>query len=570
MEDDGGPGPPDTGQFTETASLVRGSLDIINTAYEEMQVEGPVTQNINNNKRPYVDETGNTQNKQFIPDVSGINVNSMQVSGNSFNVNGSNVHSSNFSSNIIVPNTTGSNVNGSVNGSNVNVNNSSSSNRNAVNSQNQNISNKSKSANNKYKLTDSGPYYVFVENINNKRLHPMAVGKILFKTNAKYKEHIVGEISSVGKFKVRLQINNAIIANNLTNFEPLNTNGLEAYIPEFSLYRQGIVKYVDTEITDEEFVSEVVSNIKVISCRRLTRRIKVDDNFTNVKSQTCAIKFEGQKLPEYIYLYGTRCEVTPYIPSVIQCFNCLRYGHMKNSCKSSIRCSRCQERHQASECPEKDPRCAFCKGSHSSIYRKCPEYSRQVNIKKLMVLNNMSYAQASRLQDSSYSSAVKDYRPSYNTDFPKYTNPQVHSNTFTSGPSTSGTNMQTSKNIQPKKHFNITRRYPAKSNNNNNSATIRQQFPCHNVSNSVGVQTIDFNPYSPSCSTAPSATVETNNIQQSSMFSELKDKLSTLVQNVVSDTSNNKKNVGNQNVNRFLDNTETSSINHSFHIQNGL
>lgn len=40
----------------------------------------------------------------------------------------------------------------------------------------------------------------------------------------------------------------------------------------------------DTEVSDDEFVSEVLFDIKVISCRRLIRRFKAESNFTNVKS----------------------------------------------------------------------------------------------------------------------------------------------------------------------------------------------------------------------------------------------------------------------------------------------
>lgn len=415
MGDPGGPGPPDTGQFidygqiTETSSMARGSMVI------------------SNNPSDYMDTGNNSVNFSNKRNHSDTDIDSGRAAKQSA-VQVSQAVSESEHAHVIHKN------------------------------------------NNKYRITDAGPYFVIVENKNNMKLHRMSIGKILFKSNSIFKDKIT-EISQLGKSKVKVELNNAISANNLTTSDLLNNEELETYIPDFNLYKFGLVRGIDIEISPQEIIEEARSEYKIISARRETRRRKTNDSFEIISLASCILKFDGQKLPNHIFLYGIRCEVSPYIPPVIQCFNCLRYGHMSKSCKSKTRCSRCQGPHPSKDC-EAAMVCLYCKSDHSALYRKCPEFFKQKQIKKLMTLNNLTHLQAKKMVTSSYATITSENLPNLKSfsDFPSMERSRVVSNNIpsTSHASTSFAQIDPiSTNFPVRKHFNITRSVPYNENKKN-------------------------------------------------------------------------------------------------------
>lgn len=168
-EVDGEPGPPDTGQFTQTSAFIGGDIDIISREeFSHMELAAPN----GGTKRPPTDHayynTGRV--KQSYIQVCD-KMNSLPLANNV----------ETFSS--------------------------------------------QKRTNNKYKITDSGPYFVIVENkYHTTKLHPMRIGKFLFNSAFQHKDKI--NIKQLGKSRVKIETNNGIIADHAL----LNNNELEAYI----------------------------------------------------------------------------------------------------------------------------------------------------------------------------------------------------------------------------------------------------------------------------------------------------------------------------------------------------
>ena len=57
-----------------------------------------------------------------------------------------------------------------------------------------------------------------------------------------------------------------------------------------------------------------------------------------------------------------------------RCYNCQRFGHISENCRSSIRCERCAEAHHVSSCRSSSHCCANCAGPHQASYSRCPRY----------------------------------------------------------------------------------------------------------------------------------------------------------------------------------------------------
>lgn len=460
--------PPDTGQITETSTVICGALKVVNdNSIEYMDtILTSTTQNTpQGNKRPGDNINNIVNSKQANTQVSQTLL-SLQETGRSQH-------------DVTNPNTR---------------------------------------LRNKYKITDNGPYFVIVENKLSNKLHPMYVGKILYNSNFQHKDKI--NIKDVGKCRVKIETNNSIIANSLVELNLLNNNELEAYIPDYNMHRQGVVRNIDTSLSDNEIINDTLSDAKIVGVRRLTRKINNNGISEIIKLQTCVLKFEGQNLPQYVYIFGTRCEVNPYVPPVVQCYNCLRYGHMSRQCKSDTRCTKCNEPHNVNECPQTTPKCLYCKGDHYSTYRKCPEYMKQNNIKKIMTLNNLTYLEAKKTLNVSYAN-ITNNRPDITShkDFPTISN---YENPNTSLPSTSNHN-------PVRKHINFTQKIAPRPQINTPRNTFNHQHTQHQIN--LPVNPIGQNPYTPHYHNLQS------NVIQELPF--LKEKISLLIQKVIEDTQNN-------------------------------
>lgn len=108
-----------------------------------------------------------------------------------------------------------------------------------------------------------------------------------------------------------------------------------------------------------------------------------------------------------------RLEVTPYVQQVLQCFQCLRYGHTAKACKSKPRCKYCGKYCESTTAPNHDPQtcefkvnpsCLYCLGDHEACNRLCPEYLRQKDIRLRMAFDNESFGEANKQCPVNYKS----------------------------------------------------------------------------------------------------------------------------------------------------------------------
>jgi len=79
--------------------------------------------------------------------------------------------------------------------------------------------------------------------------------------------------------------------------------------------------------------------------------------------------------------------VEPYkAPEILQCFQCQRIGHTRQTCHNNPRCVKCTEGHLAADCPKKTreapAKCANCGGDHPANYRGCKTIQAALNRNK--------------------------------------------------------------------------------------------------------------------------------------------------------------------------------------------
>jgi hypothetical protein len=77
--------------------------------------------------------------------------------------------------------------------------------------------------------------------------------------------------------------------------------------------------------------------------------------------------------------------------AVLQCFQCLRFGHKSTACRHKERCKRCGGAHVAKECTAQTSKCVNCVDArlpgtaHSATSSSCPVFKRRMAEKKQWV-----------------------------------------------------------------------------------------------------------------------------------------------------------------------------------------
>jgi len=137
--------------------------------------------------------------------------------------------------------------------------------------------------------------------------------------------------------------------------------------------------------------------------------MKIDNETRYVPSRTICLKFAGQALPRFIYLFNCRYSIYPFIPKTKICFSCFRVGHFSKACKSCPRCLYCGEAaHDSSEdCARKQfpPTCVNCNGDHLATSHDCPKVLTHKMDLSLAATENISFTEALKSVGSSISSA---------------------------------------------------------------------------------------------------------------------------------------------------------------------
>lgn len=287
----------------------------------------------------------------------------------------------------------------------------------------------------RYRSCDNGPFVVYVESEkrNIGRLHAIRVGHFLHSIES-IKNSILN-INAIGINKIKILLKDFRSANDLINHRVLKENGLIAYIPRFFVERKGLIRSIDTMFDETYLKNKIEANnmCKVSKIKRLTRKI-VDNGVTKeVPRQLVSISFLGTALPREVVINSCIFPVEPFIYPVIQCYKCLRYGHMQQQCKGTNRCKDCGEGHEG-ECPFLS-KCIHCgSDNHSAISRECPEYKKQRHIKEIMANHNVSFKEALSVQNnpSSYANITTGNRFSLlsndDREFPPL--PNTQSNTL--------------------------------------------------------------------------------------------------------------------------------------------
>ena len=248
-----------------------------------------------------------------------------------------------------------------------------------------------KQINNRYDPDSAGPFLVYVFDLNpNKNIgniHPLKLGIKLFKSNIKLTK---GGLFKAGPKKFCLIFNSAGAANVFVSQQIREINPeWGAFIPDTGLFRVGVVDDIPTDISNEDILEGLspFGTAAVVKIERLRKQIELQDESVEIGLSKIKIFFKSS-LPTHVDIFGALFKVHPFIPPVLRCFNCQRYGHGVNFCSSEARCYNCGGNHSGS-CNSPSI-CPNCNLNHPASSKKCIFFIFNHEVNKLMSLSKIS------------------------------------------------------------------------------------------------------------------------------------------------------------------------------------
>ena len=226
--------------------------------------------------------------------------------------------------------------------------------------------------------------------------HYIETKQITVRTN-KRKNLIVAEI--LDQSEAQSIISDILKIDKIGNWE------VDSRLPNQDISRSGVISPVSEEVKPEDLIEVIkpwntsfnlgaseASQTKVIGAERLQK--KVGNEW--IDSTSLKITFQGNSLPEGIFIFQSSYRVRPYVRPPLQCYNCQRPGHTAGSCPSKQRCLLCAGEHNRKDCrkSESEFKCANCSGAHRANSDECPFYKVAKKIEKVRATKNESYPQA--------------------------------------------------------------------------------------------------------------------------------------------------------------------------------
>ncbi|GAB0097579.1 hypothetical protein DMENIID0001_132320 [Sergentomyia squamirostris] len=248
----------------------------------------------------------------------------------------------------------------------------------------------------KYLYNDNTNYSEFKVLVTKPRDFDIVEVSNIIKSNTKSGE--VKETVTTGAKSVVIHCTNKKVANHLACAPEFSENGYTAYIPIYYITSCGMIQGIKKKYTEDEIKSQLdARQITIFKVERMTRRESVNGAMENIPTERMKIYFDGNEIPQFIYINSLRVKCEPFIRQVRQCQKCWEYTHSTFKCtKQPPRCKICGEGHATLTCNNM-PCCVSCGGSHHADYINCPEKSRQENINSAIAFNNMSMNEAAAL-----------------------------------------------------------------------------------------------------------------------------------------------------------------------------
>ena len=124
-------------------------------------------------------------------------------------------------------------------------------------------------------------------------------------------------------------------------------------------------------------------------------RVTVKRDTEKVPTDTLFLTFNTPDLPEEITVSYLKAL---FVPNLMHCFNCDKYGHTSQRCKVAAKCPGCGKDKDEGQC-EGPKLCSNCNGPHTSSAKDCPVWQKE-EIQHVSIEKHISFPEARQLVEA--------------------------------------------------------------------------------------------------------------------------------------------------------------------------
>ena len=162
---------------------------------------------------------------------------------------------------------------------------------------------------------------------------------------------------------------------------------------------KGIIRDRSLKGESDDNIRENLQEQGVIAAKRF----KVKKGHEFVDTNTILLTFNSVVPPKTLKIFYRIIPVEMYVPNLLRCCNCQRFGHHENNYPVDIgsaceRCGKGGDDHHTNQCTN-PAKCVNCGKDHLSRSSECEVWKKEKEIMKLKVIKNLTYPEARKLYD---------------------------------------------------------------------------------------------------------------------------------------------------------------------------
>ena len=211
-----------------------------------------------------------------------------------------------------------------------------------------------------------------------------------------------GNIKKYGK-NILIKAKNSVQSKLLKGYKPLENSNIGSITPHRSFNcTKGIIYSKDlSELEEKEILKRSPPSIYEV------KKLKGTNN-------VIMLYFSTEYLPDYVNFGDhVRMRVHRFKASPKQCRKCLEYGHLREKCENTLRCSKCSGNHVADTC-NNEMFCFLCDERHNPTSNVCARKKFEREVIETAEVERISIGSAKRKimganrdQNSTYAKVMK-------------------------------------------------------------------------------------------------------------------------------------------------------------------
>ena len=117
------------------------------------------------------------------------------------------------------------------------------------------------------------------------------------------------------------------------------------------------------------------------------------------------LTFSRPNMPREIKVGYLTVKVDLFVQNPLRCFNCNKFGHTSQRCKTTAKCQWCGKVKHEEQC-DGPQICSNCNGLHAASAKECPVWKKEKEIQRIRVEKRISFPEARQLVEAKFPSTT--------------------------------------------------------------------------------------------------------------------------------------------------------------------